>query len=151
MCPTGLKRGLESSGTSVLISATFFSSTFGVTATVGFAGAGFSITGFGFCSCCIIRLPKRSLCSFKSLSLLNSCLSKSNCSSVILVLGFSSTVNPFFCKNSTAVEIDTFKSLVTLFSLIAIYNPFFFTPPQTHGAGCSEPHPPFLLQGLFSQ
>lgn len=47
-------------------------------------------------------------------------LSSSNCSSVIFVFGFASTVNPFFCRNSTAVVIPTFKSLVTLFNLIVI-------------------------------
>ena len=68
----------------------------------------------------VVLFVKRSDFILRSLSVLNSFLSSSNCSSVIFVFGFASTVNPFFCRNSTAVVIPTFKSLVTLFNLIVI-------------------------------
>ena len=70
----------------------------------------------------LLRESRASISDFRrrSLSLLNSLVSSAYCSSLILVFGFASTVNPFFCRNSTMVEMPTFRSRVTLLSLIVI-------------------------------
>ena len=73
-----------------------------------------------FSLCCRLRLTAAAS-SLNPLSFLNSATNIWYCSSEILVLGLASTsLKPFFCRNSTAVWSPTLHSLVTLFSLMLI-------------------------------
>ena len=101
MCPFMTILGLNSSGTSVLISSAFSSFAEGVS----FLGR---LTG-------ITR-------SFSGKSFPNSFTSKAYCSSLIRVLGLSSTSNPFLRRKSTTVLIPTFNFRCTCINFIGISN-----------------------------
>ena len=127
ICPFITILGRYSSGITVLISTT--SSSFFVPQPLSLA---------------VFFLSVKSI-FFSTISFPNSFTNNEYCSSLIRVLGLSSTGNPFLCRNSTTVLIPTFNFLCTCINFIGIlkfvvklnYSPH----PQTPLIRSSKHHP----------